>query len=225
MLTWGILLNCLLSLVVVMLACVHVGLLWRGRSQAATVLFCSGLLGMQVVALIARALSSADDIRATLAALQRTGFVPTGSAQLVLGVALGFQPLSQPRRVCVAAAELSLFGLNILLTYARTGEEALLRVWVPCHISSFVLGLHLAMLARGELGGDAATAAPSAEAAGRDRGDGAGGMAPCKDAQSGRRADALLVLLTALMFLPLAQWVVAMEERTAAPFYVLSALV
>ena len=73
--------------------------------------------------------------------------------QLVLGLALGLQPMPLLRKLDVAIAELVLFGLNVAVTFARTGIEQLLTAWVPCHVCSLVLGLLLAARTRDSLGG------------------------------------------------------------------------
>ena len=183
-LTWSILGYGVLCVVVIALAVAYIALLRSGQTEQAAVVFCAGLLGMQVAAFALRATSSVADLRATIETMrfglsrELPGWELSAAAQLLLGIGLALQPLSRLHGLYVATCELLLFGCNVVLIYARTRMEALLTVWAPYHVSSFLLGLLLTQLAAGK----------RAEPADR------------KDAE---RENVLLTVLVALMLLPL----------------------
>ena len=181
---------------------------WLPRScrtySLSSLLFCAGLLGWQALALLTRMVISVDHLRVSTAGVRADGallppFANVGVMFLILGANLGFQPLPLLRRLQVVLLELALFTVGMVIVYLRTEEEDIFTLWVPYHCSAFVLGLLLALLAKGEL---------SSSAHGR-----AVGLTRCTTMQlerqaeldpSRERANRLLALVVALVVYPLA---------------------
>ena len=87
------------------------------RVPLSSLICCAGVLGWQLLALLARTTSSVEELRVTTALLRaRSGVMPPfaiiGFIFLVLGAITGFQLLPLLRKLQVACFELALFTLG-----------------------------------------------------------------------------------------------------------------
>ena len=87
------------------------------RVPLSSLLYCVGLLGWPLLALLARTTSSVEELRATTALLRASSgvlppFAIIGFIFLVLGAITGFQLLPLLRKLQVACFELALFTLG-----------------------------------------------------------------------------------------------------------------
>ena len=100
------------------------------RYPLSSLLYCVGLLGWQLLALIARTTSSADQVRDSTALLRASSgvlppFAIVGFIFFVLGACMGFQLLPLLRKLQVACLEIALFTLGPrLITRPRYGRLA-----------------------------------------------------------------------------------------------------
>ena len=87
------------------------------RYPLSSLLCCAGVLGWQLLALLARTTSSVEELRVTTALLRaRSGALPpfaiVGFIFLVVGACMGFQLLPLLRKLQVACLEIALFTLG-----------------------------------------------------------------------------------------------------------------
>ena len=204
------------------------------------------------MALLWRTLSRVEELRAATEQLRTNriapsfvlmaeylGYPPTnlppftivGLAFLSLGFGLGFLDIPLVYRLRVALVEITLFVLSAVIVRVRIEQDDLLGLWVPPHTCSFVLGLLLALSAKGDLRSGACGACrpgvgerrvllqQSAELVVepphlRER----------ANRQACRQASRLLALLVAIMVYPLAHELAVLESQQGAPVYSLASV-
>ena len=91
-----------------------------------SLLYCVGLLGWPLLALLARTTSSVEELRVTTALLRASSgalppFAIVGFIFLVLGACMGLQLLPLLRKLQVACLEIALFTLGPLLSHDMAG--------------------------------------------------------------------------------------------------------
>ena len=99
--------------------------------RMSSLLFCVGLLGWQLLAVLHRTTSSAEQLRDSTALLRASSrlllppFAIVGALYLVLGGGMGFQQLPLLRKLQVVCVEIALFTLGpVLITRPRYIEPA-----------------------------------------------------------------------------------------------------
>ena len=217
-----------------------------------SLLFCAGLVGGQVAALLTRTQSSVDDLRAATEQLRTNCVYPFCLPQLAeylgcpplanlppftivgivffnLGSVLGVQQtLPLTHRLRVALVEITLFALSAVVVRVRIEEEDLLSLWVPTHVCGLVLGLLLALFAKGDLRSGAAGGLCGP---GVDQRPGYLRLQkaelqiiqPPPRERANRQASTLIALLVALMVWPLAHKLAVLESQ-GAPVYSLASV-
>ena len=116
----------------------------RTYRNMSSLLFCVGLLGWQLLAVLHRTTSSAEQLRDSTALLRASGrsllppFAIVGAVYFVLGFGLGFQQLPLLRKLQVACFEIALFMLALCVdnTPATEPPERLIgRGWPKLRVA------------------------------------------------------------------------------------------
>ena len=214
-----------------------------------SLLFCAGLVGGQAAALLTRTQSSVEDLRAATEQLRTNCVYPfcipqaaeylghpltnlppftiVGMVFFNLGSVLGVQQtLPLTHRLRVALVEITLFALSAVVVRVRIEEEDLLSLWVPTHVCGLVLGLLLALFAKGDLRSGAAggLCGPGVDQRpGYLRLQKAELQPPAPRERANRQASTLIALLVALMVWPLAHKLAVLESQ-GAPVYSLASV-
>ena len=150
-------------------------------------------------------------------------FTVVGITLFNLGAVLGVLEIPLIYRLRIALLEITLFALCAVLVRVRTEQEDLLTLWAPPHACGLVLGLLLALLAKGELS--------TAHAPLRSSDQGQRGyllpqkakLKPPPRERDNRQARGLIAVLVAIMVYPLA-YKLAVLESQGAPVYSLASV-
>ena len=239
-------------LVCMLLALEHAGVMFTYRTyKMSSLVFCAGLVGGQAFALLTRTQSSVEDLRTATEQLRRNcllmicadeeyffprvaeylgypltnlpPFTVVGITLFNLGAVLGVLEIPLIYRLRIALLEITLFALCAVLVRVRTEQEDLLTLWAPPHACGLVLGLLLALLAKGELS--------TAHAPLRSSDQGQRGyllpqkaeLKPPPRERDNRQARGLIAVLVAIMVYPLA-YKLAVLESQGAPVYSLASV-
>ena len=188
------------------------------------------------MAVLWRTLSSVEDLRAATEQLRTNGILPNivfvaeylgypptklppftmvGMAFLNLGFGLGFLDIPLMYRLRVALVEITLFVLSAVIVRVRIEQDDLLALWMPPHTSGLVLGLLLALFAKGDLRSGARGACRPADLVLKP---------PHLRERANRQASRLLALLVAIMLYPLAYELAVLESQQGAPVYSLASV-
>ena len=201
------------------------------------------------MAVLWRTLSSVEDLRAATEQLRTNsilssfvlvaeylGYPPTtfppftivGFYFSLLGFGLGFLDIPLIYRLRVALVEMTLFVLSAVIVRVRIDEQDdLLALWMPPHTSGFVLGLLLALFAKGDLRRGAYGVCRPASGERRVLLQQSAELVvepPHLRESANRHASRLLALLVAIMLYPLAYELAVLESQQGAPVYSLASV-